>query len=115
MTMADGKKIRVLVVEDSGVIAEFIAQLLQTDPEIELVGIVSDGREALEAVQRTKPDVITMDIHMPHMNGYEATRGIMETCPTPIVIVSGSFKMGEVADNFQALEAGAVAVIGRSR
>ncbi len=79
MTMAAEKSIRVLVVEDSGVIAEFIAHLLKTDPNIEVVGIVPDGREALEAVQRTKPDVITMDIHMPHMDGYEATRGIMET------------------------------------
>ena len=111
--MVDSKKIRVLVVEDSPVVAEFITYLLNADPDIQVVGVVSDGSEALEAAQRTKPHVITMDIHMPHMNGYEATRKIMESCPTPIVIVSGSYKMDEVATNFQALEAGAVAVIAR--
>jgi len=108
-----GKSIRVLVVEDSGVVAEFLAALLNADPGIEVVGTVSDGSAALAAAQRTKPHVITMDIHMPHMNGYEATRGIMEAWPTPIVVVSGSYKMDEVAMNFQALEAGAVAVIAR--
>jgi two-component system, chemotaxis family, protein-glutamate methylesterase/glutaminase len=108
-----GKSIRVLVVEDSCVVAEFLAALLNADPGIEVVGTVSDGSAALAAAMRTKPHVITMDIHMPHMNGYDATRHIMESWPTPIVVVSGTYKMDEVAMNFQALEAGAVAVIAR--
>jgi two-component system chemotaxis response regulator CheB len=113
MNTDEEKAIKVLVVEDSRVIAEFITHVLNLDPNIQVVGIASDGAEALEAVRRTKPHVVTMDIHMPRMNGFEATRSIMETCPTPIIIVSGSSNMDEVATNFQAVEAGALAVIAR--
>src|SRR5271154_4210701 len=113
MKPAEGKPIRVLVVDDSPVVAEFLTCVLHSDPQIQVVGIASDGREALAAVERTRPDVITMDIHMPRMNGFEATRSIMEKCPTPIVIVSGTANIHEVATNFQALEAGALAVLAR--
>jgi two-component system chemotaxis response regulator CheB len=107
------KLIRVLVVDDSRVVAEFLTGVLGADPQIQVVGIASDGREAVEAVERTRPDVITMDIHMPRMNGFEATRSIMEKRPTPIVIVSGTANIHEVATNFQALDAGAIAVVAR--
>jgi two-component system chemotaxis response regulator CheB len=113
MNTVEENAIKVLIVEDSRVVAEFITHVLHSDPNIQVVGIASDGTEALEAVQRTKPHVITMDIHMPRMNGFEATRSIMENCPTPIIIVSGSLSMDEVAMNFQAVEAGALAVIAR--
>jgi two-component system chemotaxis response regulator CheB len=113
MNHTQEKLIRVLVVEDSRVISEFITQVLNADPELEVVGTAADGHEALEAVQRTKPHVITMDIHMPHVDGFEATRNIMETCPTPIVIVSGSSTRDNVSTNFHALEAGALAVVAR--
>jgi two-component system, chemotaxis family, protein-glutamate methylesterase/glutaminase len=113
MNSFEEKSIRVLVVEDSRVIAEFLTHLLNADPAIHVVGTAADGREALEAVKRLKPDVITMDIHMPRMDGFEATRAIMEICPTPIVIVSGNLTSDEVANNFQALEAGALAVMAR--
>ena len=71
------------------------------------------GEEALEAVERTRPDVITMDVHMPKMNGFDATRRIMETHPTPIVIVSGTADMADTAKAFRAIEAGALAVLQR--
>jgi len=105
--------IKVLVVDDSRVVAEFLTHLLNSDVGIHVVGVASNGEEAVEAAQRMSPDVITMDIHMPGMNGYEATRKIMETCPTPIVIVSGSLNHDEVAANFHAIEAGALAVARR--
>lgn len=105
--------IRVLVVEDSPVLREFLAHVLSSDPEIQVVGTASDGEKALEAVERFKPDVITMDINMPRMNGFEATHRIMETQPTPIVIVSGSRDPREVRTAFQALEAGALAAMPR--
>ena len=93
-------------------VAQFLTQVLHGDPRIRVIGTAFDGQLALEAVQRTKPDVIAMDIHMPKLNGFEATRSIMEMCPTPIVIFSGS-DADEVRTNFQAIEAGALTVVGR--
>jgi len=105
--------IKVLVVEDSPVIREFLIYILKSDPEIDVIGAACNGVEALEFVKAQRPNVITMDINMPRMNGFEATRRIMETWPTPIVIVSGSWNPAEVATTFRALEAGAIAVLGR--
>jgi two-component system chemotaxis response regulator CheB len=105
--------IKVLIVEDSPVAREFLTYILTSDPAIQVVGTARNGLEALEAVNEKRPDVITMDIHMPMMDGFEATRQIMETMPTPIVIVSGSTGSTEVASTFKAMEAGALAVVLR--
>jgi len=105
--------IEVLVVEDSAVVREFLIHVLSSDPGIRIVGIARDGEEALDAVRRHRPDVVTMDIHMPKMDGLEATRRIMETDPTPIVIVSGSRDTDELALTFEAIEAGALALQSR--
>src|SRR5258708_28010483 len=113
MSSTEKKLVRVLIVEDSRVIMEFLTHVLNSDPQIRVVGTALDGDEALAAAQRINPDVITMDIHMPKVNGFEATRSIMENCPTPVVIVSGSSSLDEVATNFRAIEAGALAVVAR--
>ncbi|OGA15018.1 MAG: chemotaxis response regulator protein-glutamate methylesterase [Betaproteobacteria bacterium RIFCSPLOWO2_02_FULL_66_14] len=105
--------IKVLVVEDSPVVREFLVHILGSDPGIRVVGTAHDGEEALEAIARMRPDVVTMDVHMPKMNGLDATRRIMETCPTPIVVVSGSTDPAMVATTFEAMEAGALAVLHR--
>lgn len=105
--------IKVLVVEDSPVVREFLVYILSADPGIQIIGTANDGEQALEAVAHKRPDVITMDIHMPKLDGVEATRLIMETHPTPIVIVSGSTDPREVVTTFRAMEAGAVAVLRR--
>jgi len=105
--------IKVLIVDDSKVIQEFLAHLLSSDPDLRVVGIANSGYEAIEFAMLKKPDVITMDIHMPGMNGYEATRTIMETVPTPIVIVTGSSNKKEITDTFKLLDAGALAVVIR--
>jgi two-component system chemotaxis response regulator CheB len=107
------RKIRVLIVEDSPVAQEFLTYILGSDPEIEIVGVARNGTEALESVHELRPSVITMDIHMPIMDGFEATRRIMETMPTPIVVVSGSTGAKELASTFRAMEAGALAVVLR--
>jgi len=107
--------IRVLVVEDTLVAREFLVHALNSDPGILVIGTASDGEEALEAVALNTPDVITMDVHMPKLNGLDATRRIMETHPTPIVVVSGSSNSGQGPLAFTALEAGALAVVERPR
>jgi two-component system chemotaxis response regulator CheB len=103
--------IRVLVVEDSAVLRELLVHLLEADPAIQVIGTAANGTEAIEAVRRNKPDVVTMDYHMPKMNGMEATRAIMEQQPVPIIIVSGSSARREVAGALSLLDAGALAVV----
>lgn len=105
--------IRVLVVDDSAVSREMLVQVLNSDQDLRVVGTATNGEQALAAVARHRPDVITMDLHMPKMNGYDATRRIMETHPTPVVIVSGSVIPEDVRTTFRALEAGALAVVRR--
>ena len=106
-------QVRVLIVDDSAVARDFLEYILSQDEHITVVGTARDGNEAVAAVISLKPDVVTMDIHMPHMDGYEATRRIMETAPVPIIIISASSSVGEVTAAFLALEAGAVTVMNR--
>ena len=103
--------IRVLVVDDSPVARELLTHILNSDPAIEVIGTAANGREAVEFVARGKPDLITMDIHMPVMDGFEASRTIMETNPVPIVIVTASYDMRELETSFRAIETGALTVL----
>ncbi len=105
--------IKVLIVDDSRVAQEFLAYILASDPAIQVVGAANNGAEALDAALEKHPDIITMDIHMPKIDGYEATRAIMENAPTPIVIVSASTSIKGMTSTFRALEAGALAVVLR--
>lgn len=103
--------IRVLIVEDSAVVRELLVHILHRDPRIRVVGAVESGEEALEEVRRLRPDLITMDVNLPRMDGFETTRRIMEETPTPIIIVSAAWVSTEVEKTFRALEAGALAVL----
>ncbi len=107
------RKIGVVVVDDSPTAREFLVLLLNSDPEIQVVGIAGNGKQALEIVNRKKPDIIIMDVNMPGMNGFEATQEIMQTQPTPIIMVSGTRDSQEVAAVFKAREAGALILIAR--
>ena len=107
--------IRVLIVEDSPVVQQFLEHVLSSDPGIQVIGIARNGEEAVEMAKQRTPHVITMDITMPRMNGLEATRRIMESCPAPIIVVSANWDAGEVETSFRAMEAGAVAVIAKPR
>ncbi|MDD2734135.1 MAG: chemotaxis-specific protein-glutamate methyltransferase CheB [Desulfuromonadaceae bacterium] len=103
--------IRVLIVEDSQVEQQLLAHILSADPHITVVGIANDGEKALSSLERLKPDVITMDIHMPKLNGFDTTRRIMESNPLPIIIVSGSYDAFDTDKSFRAIEAGALAIL----
>ncbi len=103
--------IKVLIVEDSQVMRDLLTFILSSDPAIQVIGTACDGKEAVRAVSEKRPDVVTMDIIMPNMDGFEATRIIMETTPTPIVIVSASWDPREVEKTFRTMEVGALAIL----
>jgi two-component system chemotaxis response regulator CheB len=85
--------------------------ILSADPAIEVIGQAKDGLEAVEMTQRLRPDVVTMDIDMPLLNGFEATKRIMIEAPTPIVIVTGISDTRQVASSMQALSCGALTLL----
>lgn len=103
--------IKVLVVDDSLTVQELMKHILTSDKDIDVIGCVNNGIEALKFLETMKPDVITMDINMPYMNGFEVTQRIMETNPVPIIIVTSLFDSTDVERTFQAIQAGAVSVI----
>jgi two-component system chemotaxis response regulator CheB len=103
--------IKVLIVEDSLAMQQLLRHAISSDPILTVVGVASNGEEALEAVKELHPDVIAMDWQMPKLDGLEATRIIMETTPTPIVIVTGGVAANDAAVSFRMIEAGALAII----
>jgi two-component system chemotaxis response regulator CheB len=103
--------IRVLIAEDSATIRELLREIFLEDQEITVVGTAHDGADAVEKTRRLYPDVITMDIQMPRLDGFEATRQIMAGTPTPIVILSSNVDVGEVEVSMRALALGALALL----
>jgi two-component system chemotaxis response regulator CheB len=105
--------IRLLVVEDSKTVQQALVEIFNSDPDIQVVGTANNGDEAVTSVMTLKPDVVTMDINMPGIDGFEATRAIMANCPVPIVIVTGKMDPKESATIFQVMKAGALMVIAK--
>lgn len=105
--MTVGRKIRVLVVDDSLFMRAAIKKWLEADPRVEVVGVAKDGLEALDRVEELAPDVITMDFNMPRLDGAAAVREIMKRRPTPVVMLSAHTREG-ARETFEALAAGAV-------
>ncbi|MGH9554804.1 MAG: protein-glutamate methylesterase/protein-glutamine glutaminase [Terriglobales bacterium] len=105
--MEPGKRIRVLITDDSAFMRKVLNSICSADPQLEVAGEARDGRDAVVQAEALKPDVITMDINMPHMDGLQATEAIMSSNPRPIVIVSSESRDG--ADiTLKALELGAI-------
>jgi len=107
MATAASKKFRVLVVDDSAFMRKVLESIFSADEMLQVIGHAKDGREAIALAESLKPDVITMDLNMPHMDGLQATAQIMTTNPRPIVIVSSESKEG-AASTLKALELGAI-------
>ena len=106
-----GTPIRVLIVDDSPTIRLLFTEILNGEPDIRVVGVAADGEQAVQRTEALKPDLITMDIRMPRVDGLEATRRIMAQCPTPIVMVSASLDTDDLSSSFSAIQAGALDVI----
>jgi two-component system chemotaxis response regulator CheB len=112
MVSATSKKFRVLVVDDSSFMRKVLENILNADEQLQVVGQAKDGREAISLSESLKPDVITMDLNMPHMDGLQATAHIMTNSPRPIVIVSSESKEGAEA-TLKSLELGAIDFVAK--
>lgn len=103
------RRIRVLVVEDSPVIQQLLSHVISADPRLEVAGIASSGEQALRMIERTAPDVVSLDIRLPGIDGFEVTSRIMRQTPLPIVVVASDVRDLDIP--MRALQAGALAVV----
>jgi two-component system chemotaxis response regulator CheB len=102
---------RVMIVEDSTVVRTLLTHIIAGDARLSVAAAVASAEEAIAALPSVRPDVISMDIRLPGIDGLEATRRIMSTQPTPIVVISASIDRGELGNSMDALRAGALSVV----
>ncbi len=106
-------KIKVLIVDDSSFVRKALLRIFEADPDIEVTGIASSGKDAIEKVMLLKPDVMTLDINMPGMDGLETLKVIMESHPLPVLMLSQFTKQGAEL-TLKALELGAMDFVDKS-
>lgn len=107
--MTGARKIRVLIVEDSPVVQQQLAHLINTDPRLEVAGIAGSGEQALRMIAAAKPDVVSLDIRLPGIDGFAVTQRLMRDHPVPIVVVASG--ANDLDTPMRALQAGALAVV----
>jgi two-component system chemotaxis response regulator CheB len=105
--MVEKPPIRVLIVDDSSFMRKAIKGMIDDDPAIDVIDVARDGREAVQKVKELRPDVVTLDVEMPVMDGLTALKHIMEECPTPVLMLSSITEEG-AQTTFNALDIGAV-------
>jgi two-component system chemotaxis response regulator CheB len=101
------KKIRVIIIDDSAFMRKSISYILESSGEIEIIGTARNGLEGFELVQKLKPDLVTLDVEMPVMNGLDTLKKIMGECPTPVIMLSSLTAEG-TETTLKALSLGAV-------
>ncbi len=110
-SVMEKKKFNVLVVDDASFMTKAISEILESDPDVSVVGVAKNGLEGLKQIKRLRPDVITLDIDMPIMDGIETIRHIMIESPVPIVVLSSLFGDGTIT--FEALRLGVVDFVAK--
>ncbi|MFP4476267.1 MAG: chemotaxis-specific protein-glutamate methyltransferase CheB [Desulfatibacillaceae bacterium] len=105
--------IRVLITDDSATLRQLIRTVLETDPDVKVVGEAKNGKEAIALCDKLQPDIITMDLDMPSMNGFEAIGHIMSEMPRPIVVLTSTFSESDKEVQVRAVEAGALLVMSK--
>lgn len=108
------ERIRVLVVDDSALMRKLIPLILERDPDIEVVGTAMDGAFALKKIAEMRPDVVTLDLEMPRMDGIETLRSIMRNAPLPVIVFSTHSKEGAYS-TFKALALGAIDFVAKPK
>ncbi|MGL4523831.1 MAG: protein-glutamate methylesterase/protein-glutamine glutaminase [Bacilli bacterium] len=106
------KKIKVFVVDDSIFMQRFIKDMLQSEADIEVIGFARNGEEAIKSIATLKPDVVTLDVEMPIMDGLTALKEIMKTVPTPVIMLSSTTRIGE-GNTIEAMQSGAVDFVAK--
>ena len=105
------KKIKVVVIDDSSFVRQMLKNTLDADPEIGVIGLGNNGKEAIELAERLKPTIITMDVQMPEMDGITATEHIMVQTPCPILVITSLASEELIKNSFDVLGAGAMDII----
>src|ERR1035437_2216122 len=109
----DERIYRVLIADDSAVMRRLLLNTLEQESALRVVGAARDGAEAVRLCLSLRPDVVIMDINMPVMDGLQATQRILESLPMPIVVLSGYVNDPSSRMAFEAIRAGALAVVGK--
>jgi len=111
----DKGKIKVLIADDSLLVREILKDMIESEPDLEIVGEAIHGKQAVEMTEELRPDIITMDVMMPVMNGIEAVEEIMAFCPTPILVFSSAVNDSEMDVAFQSIARGALDVLEKPK
>ena len=106
--------IRVIVIDDSAFMRKVISDLLTSDPRIEVIATARNGQDGLEKIKQLNPDVVTLDIHMPVMDGITALKELMQSHPTPVVMLSSATEDASIK-TIQAISSGAVDLLPSHR